>query len=47
MSGSFKYSLGERATVLRLNLSMKALLKKSAGNYSMVINNSFSKLNLS
>lgn len=46
MTGSFEYSLGERATVLRLNLSMKALLKKSAGNYFMVINN-FSKLNLS
>lgn len=46
MSGSSEYSLGEKATVLRLNLSMKALLKKSAGNYFMVINN-FSKLNLS
>lgn len=28
MSGSSEYSLGERATVLRLNLSMKPLLKK-------------------
>ena len=46
MTGSSEYSLGERATVLRLNLYMKALLKKSAGNYFMVINN-FSKLNLS
>lgn len=46
MTGSSEYSLGERATVLRLNLSMKALLKKSAGNYFMAINN-FSKLNLS
>lgn len=40
MSGSSKYSAhGERATVLWLNLCMKALLKKATVNYSMVISN--------
>lgn len=40
MSESSKYSAhGERATVLWLNLCMKALLKKATGNYFMVINN--------
>lgn len=46
MSRSSKYSLGERATVLRLNLSMNTLLQRTAGNAPLVINNKFWKLNL-